>query len=502
MTFLSARRIVSACIVSAAAVAALATPGAASATDLGTQCSGSSIEGLGSTFQAPAQKVWNPDFNLGSNITACSGTQGSKGTPTAVYNQGSGNTGSGACLHDFGAETASAPKYNLFPYCGTDEAPNPTQKTEIEKNKSGGAEKSLETIPVLQGSEGMIVNLPTNCRAQSEVASGTKKVKLGRLVFDDSTLEGIFAGTIRTWKAAVEAQGGHGADKLTCKEASEEEDPITVVVRRDKSGTTHIFKSWLAQVDTAKLKMEAFNEPEEGSGKKPCGAALPEEEKTWEQVQEGCENQRWPAAAKIVRPSANGNPAVIEKVAATASSIAYGDLAVERENGSFSKKGLGGENKKGTETKVGEQNERFWAEVQNSEPGKTPVTYIDPASNGDIEKGANSNCAGTIYASKPGEKFPPKNTRETWFAVKAEITQKKYAICGLTYDLALREYAFYTPAASKEQATTVENYLLFSLNAKTGGGGNVIKNHDYEKLPAAVLKEAETGVKEIGFKEG
>ena len=67
MTYHSARRMLSACIAAVALVAALAmaTAGTASATsDLTSQCSGASIKGQGSTFQAPAQEpVWNVDFN-------------------------------------------------------------------------------------------------------------------------------------------------------------------------------------------------------------------------------------------------------------------------------------------------------------------------------------------------------------------------------------------------------------------------------------------------------
>lgn len=519
MTFLSARRIALVCIVAAAAIAALAAPGAASAaSDLGAQCSGSSVEGLGSTFQAPLQqKLWNPKFNEVEHPLACNGTQGSKGKPAVVYNQGTGNTGSGACLKAFGAEK-TAPKYSAFPFCGTDEAPNLTQKKEIEEHAEAGVEeKALETIPVAQGAVAVIVNLPAGCKAQSVVEVGTHKSKLGRLVFDHTTLEAIYSGVVKNWKEAVGLQGvNHGEDQLTCTGGTaEEETPITKIVRRDKSGTTHIFKAYLLQISTENIKMEAFNEPEEGSGKKPCGVALPEEEKTWAQVSEGCENQRWPTAAKIVRPSANGNPALIQKVAETPSSIGYADLAVTRENGEFSKKFNattktgGGENKKGSETKLGEQNERFWVQIQDSAPGVSPVKYAEPASDGDVEKAANSNCAGTIYAAKPGEKFPPKNTRETWFAAKAELTQKKYSLCGLTYDLALRQYYFFlhpegtAEAASKEKATTVENYLIWALNTKSekgGGGGFLANNHDYEKLAGAVLKEAEAGVKEIGNK--
>ena len=509
MTFLSARRLAAACAVSAAAVAVLAAPGAASASDLGTQCSGSSISGLGSSFQAPAEFIWTgtkggKGFNVSTSTLACSGTQGSTGKPTVTYAQGEAEKGSGACLKDFGA--GAAPKYNLFPFCGTDEAPNPSVKTEIETHAASGvAAEALETVPVLQGAEAIIVHLPAGCKASSEVASGTKKVKLGRLVFDNTTVEKIYNGTIKTWKEAVEGQGAeHGNDALKCTVPAEAEATIHPVVRADKSGTTHIFKAYLAQVNTGKLTMEEFNEPQ-GKGK-PCGVTKPAgEEKTWGEVSEGCENQRWPQGieASKIRPVETGNPGVIHAVASTESSLSYADLAAARELESFSKKGQGGENKKGSETVTGEQSVRFWAEIQDSEAGVLPVKYADPASNGDVEKLGQSNCAGTIYAAKPGEKFPPKSTRETWFAVKAELTQKKYNICGLTYALAVRQYNYFmspfgvTEEASKNDATTVANYLKWVLSSKTEGGGLEIKNHDYEKLSGEVQEEAEDGVEEI-----
>jgi ABC-type phosphate transport system substrate-binding protein len=510
MTFLPPRRLVAACAVSAATAAALTAPGAASASDLGTQCSGSGITGIGSSFQAPAQFIWtglkgSKGFNVSTSTLACNGTQGSKGTPKVTYAQGEAEKGSGACLKDFGI--GQAPTTNKFPFCGTDEAPNPSGKTEIESHAAAGVEKeALETIPVLQGAEAILVHLPAGCKASSEVTSGTKKLKLGRLVFDNTTIDGIYTGTIKTWKQAVAAQGaGHGSDALKCTVTSEEEDTIKPVVRADKSGTTHIFKEYLAQVDTGKIAMEEFNEPQ-GKGQ-PCKKILPPEEKTWAEVGEGCENQRWPAAIEKIRPVETGNPGVIHTVASTPSTITYADLAAARELESFSKKGQGGENKKGTETAQGEQNVRFWAETQHSEPGVTPVQYADPASNGDVEKTGQSNCANTVYAAKPGEKFPPKSTRETWFAVKAELTQTKYNLCGLTYDLALRQYDYFlsplgvSEEESKNDATSVENYLKWALSAKTEGGGLEIKNHDYEKLSGEVLEEAEDGVEEIRNKE-
>ena len=525
MTSLSARRILPACVVSVAALAALMAPGMAGATtlpktDKGAKCSGSNVEGLGSTFQAPAQEVWTglkpPAKGFDQSTVGCN-----SGSPTVVYNQSaSADRGSGACIKDFGA--GATPKYKEFPFCGTDEAPNPTVKDEMElhaKTEPGYEGDALETLPVAQGAEAIIVHLPSGCVAASEPEVSGKVTKLGRLVLDADTLEGIYRGTIKTWAEVESHQGaGHGKDTVTCKEETKKGDTIRPVVRLDKSGTTHIFKEWLGQVFTGTWAAEEFNEPEGGATPK-CGTIKAAGELvTWSQVAEGCENQRWPAAANVLRPAVpnTGNGGVIKEVNATESSIGYADLAFARDEGDFSAKcpvgkkapECSGEQKKGTALKVGEQNERFWAEVQNNEPSSATPTYAEPASNGDVEKAANSNCAGTVYIAKTGEVFPPKSTRETWFATKAQVVQKKYSICGLTYDLALRQYYYFlapegvSAASSVNIATTVGNYLEYVLSTKTEGGGKELKNHDYEALPANVLKEAQLGAEEIGSKEG
>ena len=94
MKFLSTRRIVSACAVSAATVAALVLPGAASAA-VGAQCSGVPITAQGSSLQAVAQQeIWGPGFHTTGASLACDGSQGSKGRPTITYS----STGSGAGL--------------------------------------------------------------------------------------------------------------------------------------------------------------------------------------------------------------------------------------------------------------------------------------------------------------------------------------------------------------------------------------------------------------------
>ncbi len=509
MMSFSGRRVSLACMVSAAALVAAIAPGTASAhSDLNEkQCEGTAIKGHGSSFQAPILQKWATDFNEISgkpnkNAKGCGGTQGSKGKPKVEYLQGGANSGSGACLHGMGAESTEPLKIAEFPYCGTDEAPNPKQKSEIEKNKTGGEEESLETIPVVQGSVAVIVHLPKGCLATSEIKKGTETVKLGRLVLDQKVIEGVYKGSIETWEALLKKQGeegtgankGAGKDAITCENPEELKKTITPVVRLDHSGTTHIFKAFLEQVNPSELiPMEAY--PEEIGGKKTgCGEALAEKSEKWSETAEACQNQRWPTKAHILRGTESGNPGVIKQVNQTSSSIGYADLAVARGEKFFSSAGQEG----------GENEPKFWAEVQDT---KLPETkgFSDPASNGDVEAAANSRCKVTKYTEEAGKKFPPENTRKPWNQAKAELVEKEYSICGLTYDLTFRQYGFYPgleePILGKGEATTVHDFLRWALNKAKEGGGSLIKGSDYEALPSNILEEAEDGAEEIGYKE-
>src|ERR1700760_3648838 len=129
-----ARRLAPTCIVSAAAVAALAAPGAANAA-LGTQCSGSNITAQGSALQKDAQlNVWNPDFNTSTKSkAACAGAknQGTLEKPTVKYT----STGSGAGLESWGVNKKT-PNYATNAFVGTDEPPNAAQTAEIEANET------------------------------------------------------------------------------------------------------------------------------------------------------------------------------------------------------------------------------------------------------------------------------------------------------------------------------------------------------------------------------
>lgn len=491
MTTLSVRRIAAACILSGAIGAALAAPGAASAEAIGEQCSGENIKGRGSTFQDAAEQVWTAAFNEvkgkpNKNAAACGGTQGGKKKIKVEYLEtAKEDRGSGACLKAFGAgiKAPEAAKYGKFAFCGSDEAPNTKQREEMESHKVGGATESIESVPSAQGAVAVIVHLPANCVASSEVTGATN-----RLVLKVQTLEGIYRGTITKWSQITE--NGDTVSGVGCNN----EEEISRVVRLDKSGTTHIFKEFLAQasentkLEEVPFEAEEFGEIEAGKGD-PCGSVLPPASKTWGQVAVGCENQRWPKGTKpVVRPANSGNQGVIETVQATPSSIGYGDLAQVRP--SF-----------GAGAGTGE----FWVELQhNFEPKKpaTAATYADPSSNGESTTVAESNCGGIVYTNGK-EKFPPKDTRALWNAVRAKIKEGKYAICGLTYELMLYEGSKYTKetesALTLEGATSAVDFELWVNNTLAEGGSNVIKKHDYTALPDPIADKAEEGLNAIVY---
>jgi ABC-type phosphate transport system substrate-binding protein len=459
MSHFSARRLVPSCIIAAAGVAALAAPGAASAS-LGTQCSGVNIGGQGSSLQKLAQELWAPNFNTSSEKHACNGTQGTKGTPTIAYNP----SGSGAGLKSWGVGKVEHKYDATNSFIGTDEAPNPTAKAEIEENETTLTPKALATIPVLQAAIAVIVHLPANC-----VATSTSNK--GRLVLNNTTLEAIFRGTITKWSEITD-----GGDKLSgvgCNTATS----ITHVVRLDGSGTSHVLKKYLGLINKS-TSFATTNVKGESVGNK-----------TWDEIAEGPENTSWPTADAVVRPEKTGGGAVVAKVAETPGSIAYANLADARANTSFIPP-TGGPNKA-----------TFWVPIQN----KTgTVTYADPSSNKEVALLREANCAKTEYTN--GEvAFPPANVQESWSEITTKTEEAHYPICGLTFDLAFVSFGSF-PGTSIEEATTTNNYLQYVVDTvkekegnKQNGGQTLIKNHDYEPLTGTVLKEAQKGAALVAF---
>jgi ABC-type phosphate transport system substrate-binding protein len=446
MAPISPRRFISACVLSVAASAALVAPGAASAA---TQCSGSNIVGAGASFQKLAQETWGPAFNTSKNAKACSGTQGSKGIPTHGYE----SIGSGAGLEDWGYK-GHAFEAGRIAIVSTDEAPNPAIKAEMEANETTLTPETIQSVPIIQGADAVIMHLPANCVATSTAAPG-------RLVLNNVTLESIFRGTITKWSELKE--GGDAISGAGCNP----ETPITRVVRLDGSGTTHIFKAYLALINATPFETEKA------------------ETKTWKEIDEGPESTTWPKLASVVKPVKSGNGAVVAKVAELESSIAYTGLADARNNGGFSKTGGPGTGK-------------FWAEIQDSGTSTKNPKYADPSVNGDAEAVSNANCLKEKFTNGAGTKFPPKSTAEDWSQVTSATKQKNYPICGLTYALVLKKYSAY-PGTNEGETITAHDFLLWVLETKAEGGQPTIENHDYLPLPKSLVKEAQAGAALAAF---
>lgn len=434
MKFMSARRAISTGIVAAASVAALAAPGAANAA-LPGHCKGITTEGAGSSLQAEAQAIWDPGFEV--NKVGC------PSGPKVTYR----SIGSGAGYKEWNEKE----HFGTVGFVGTDNTVNQSEKESVEKKATLGS-STLETIPVLQGAVSVVVNLPAECSATSAIASN-------RLALNDSTLEEIYAGKITNWNELNNVE--NAGNKLTGAGCN---STITPVVRKDGSGTTHIFKRFLNEIFNGVLASEdGLNH-------------------TWGELAEGSLSTKWPTAAKVLHAAEETGPGLLKTVASTPGSIGYANLADSRNvaNGGF----------------TGQSASRFWVELEaskKSKNGKTSRKYTDPSTNGDSATVSASNCKDTVY-SNGSAAFPPPAVSSPWNEVTAETTSKTYALCGLTYNLVLTNYEAYTGGSAGEAQSVVdfENYVLSKK-----GGQKEIKNKDYNELPKGLVSESLEGIEKI-----
>jgi ABC-type phosphate transport system substrate-binding protein len=504
MKSLSARGILSACMVSAAAVVAMVAPGAANASLL-PKCTGTSILPVGSTLQAEAQAVWNGTFNTPKDSPPPASACTAAGAPTVTYTGTSSGKGYKSWKEHQEFENG---------FFGTDAPLQESEKLAIEAlHTAGKTGYKLLTVPVLQGAVSIPIHLPAGCEATS---TATEKHKLA---LKQLTLEEIYDGVITKWNqitdagdkvinkavgkvtavktkvgsTTVEAAGGfpgiaagmnvtgvgipagttvvsvsgttlvlsaaatktEASDTLTFTEACNSSDTIQTIVRAEGSGTTHIFKRFLGLSNTGLVATSA------GS-------------LTWNELSENePDSTVWPTA--ITPLTAAGGPQLAALVGATESSIGYANMAdVRNEPAGKFVPPLGGE-----------KENTFWAQVENGvKSGVT--TYADPATNKEIAKKASANCSGTEYTNGVNP-FPPPSVESLWNEVEAKAVSKTYPLCGLTYDTVIANYEAY-PKTTQGEATTVHDYLVYELDAK--GGQKEILNNDYLALTKAVLAKS------------
>jgi ABC-type phosphate transport system substrate-binding protein len=427
------------CLLLAGVMAPFVAPSVASAS-LGEQCSGSSIMGIGSELQENQQGLWSSAFNSASNKSpsACSGTQGAKLKPSVGYLTVGGQAGLEAWGVDghavnFGLEDA---------FIGTDEPPNATQREEIVSHSSAPSSGSIVTIPVQRYAVAIVFHLPLNCRPTSSVV-------LGYFVLDSKMLEEVWRGKIHDWD---ELLGGEGGNRFVKPEDGCKGDtPITRVVGGEDSGSSWTLKRYLYLINKEKNIIGTLG---------------------WRELAEGSNNTEWPGT--VTRPSEGGEEAIAKLVTETPGSIGFVDWTTVQV--SFTKPGGGGEYRA-----------RFVAPIQNNGVRTAPpVVYVTPSRQSTI-------CQTTEYADPEKGGLPP-TAFSLWNGVTTKTTQPgpAYPLCGLSYDIALTRYSQF-PGTTQAEATTVSNFLRFSLSKSAGGEGTGLT------LPLTVLEEARRGAERIQY---
>jgi len=475
----------------AAAACLAAAPTGASAAFTTPPCNGSSVNGIGASFQTTNKATWIANFENTPPPSGCAGASG--GIPPSVgYNP----AGSGAGRRSLG-ESGDPPSAGN-PRCAratatrfgsSDEPPSATQKAQMENGETvsgtaaapctGGDLRStdngiLRVIPVVQGAIPIVVNMPrttdptpTICQVDPASSNSlpSNATGAGRFKTTNDLWEKAWAGDITTWGQLVPGITGTGCSG----------QPIVRAVREDSSGTTFAFKDWLLNVQTAPRSPN------------------------WNSS--GLVNQRWPAdpgpspTETATFRRGPQNQGVAAEVNANQGSIGYVELSIARQQG-FDATTTSGQ----LATAITDAT--FWvplADPNNTtfeEPTHDPLGYRATA----VTRGAN--CRSVAYRNIPGGADP---TAGDWGSVTGvnSAGTGSYGTCSLSYDLAFDDNAVVFPAAlgtdlasEETKARTLKDFLFAELSEFNQVQAN---NVDYARLPTAIHVLAIQGVDKIGF---
>lgn len=420
-------------------------------------CGGSAISGRGASFQAGAQSGFNQNFH---SAFVCGA-----GGPGISYDPAGSGPGRAAFGEGAGTRDPS------IRYIAFDEAPTPSQRTQIEQGGAGaGDDGSLHVIPAAIGAVPIIVNFPNNCTIPAGLqdkpdgaADDTQATQ--RFLASTSaatptnvnqTWEKAWEGdsTVDTWGELVPGISGAGCAAL----------PIKRVVRSSSSGTTFGFKKWLKSVAPTV---------------------------TWEEP--GLANTAWPndtGATAVLRPGSSGNGPLAALVNSTDGSIGYGDLKTDRDNG-FNKTKC--TSSCPAATAAPSFDDTFWVRVKNGsgvlqDPQKETVGYKDNTLTG-------ANCDQATIAGIPGGADP---TLGDWSQTSAAASPAGYAVCTPTY-LGVwddNSTVYGTSQAEQDKFRTVVDYAKSIVSP---AGQATLSGRDYNSLPLSLLGAAGTGVNALDW---
>jgi ABC-type phosphate transport system substrate-binding protein len=424
-----------------ALLTALAALNAAGASALGEQCSGGQARGMGSFLQTRAQQEWSAGelgFNASPSPLACSGSQGTGGTPEVNFVPLSS---SGALRH-WGAEDGSLHTGGfgfLANFVATDIAPSGPVGEEgsmLAKMKAALG-SDLAVVPVTQTAITIVAHPP---QLPAHPACVVPRI-------NNAQLQKVFSGRLRNWRqlnAASDPNPGGDCDQA-----------ITRIVRDESSGTTYQFKHYLNSINPTPLA---------------CSGA---EKRTWAQLQapfggETSPNQEWPSNAAcqegegpvttVSGPIAEGGGGPAGYVRETPGTITYASLPEAQQSA--------------PKQIVDLHNGVKFASPENGEGGAAcgAAKYARPAG---WEGGVDLDWS-QVYGSDPNI---------------GEVAKNAYPICTLTYDVAATE------RFSGKAATTVHDYLAFAVDKE--GGQAAVRHAGYHDLPAGIAKAANAAIAHI-----
>lgn len=421
----------------AASVAVSGIGAGSAAAALPAPCTGSNIEGQGSSLQGAAQTIWTSldSTTTGFNFNTAGGGCNTP-RPTVRYTP----TSSGRCLDTWGASSGSPASVNTtIAYCGTDDAPTSAQITTI----NSATRSNVLSIPVAQAAIAVLANPPHNCH----VTSITR-----------AQLETILRGHTVNWTFI----GGVGAECDT---------HITPIVRADASGTTYQVKRYLTGANTAAVH---------GSF-------------SWKDLQAPSRNTTWPAGVDFSRSgcfmtcsgaggSGSGGGDEVKTVGATANGFGYAALADARSVYATT-----------TYTTL------RWLRIDTVGDGTGTVDPSTNGLSETKGTSTCATANGT-YATTTGTELPASVT-SAWDDVYLRNAGGTYPLCTLTWDTALTLYEPHWGSGATNGtnlARTVRDYLHYVLNPNGGQADALGTENDYARLPTDVRTLATAGVTEIG----
>jgi ABC-type phosphate transport system substrate-binding protein len=436
------------------------------------------IYGMGSSLQNVAQKnVWIPGYK---GFTGCTAA------PTVQYT----SRASGPGLEEFGngtgvlkpAEDTGAPTGVLDGFTGTDDPPTAGQ---LGNASNAALEATLVelTVPVMQAPVAVDLSLPTECNLAVGARVNIQNENLDKLWLakvpagGEDPNNGKAAYPANTWGAFFALIGQTGVTDKGTNSGDGCQTPITLEVRSAASGTSYVFKNYLAQLDP----------------------------KEWAPF--ASDFDFWPATTE--NTGNEGGKNVTQKTAEKPGRIGYANLADGAiASGTLTEPFTG---KVAVVTKDGGgSHEILWAQIQNNGTSLTSPGYGSPkAASGEV-----ANCATT--KDTPSEAGAPYSVTDSWAGVLAsdpnathDLAGNFYPICGLTFDLAWKHYnapnlqPLYTNVGLgltvEGTEAAAKDYLTYVTSGTAGEGQSAIASNYYIGLPAPLLTKAKNAVAAMGL---